>query len=91
MAILKIRLTGEVGLFSGLADAFLQNLYCFFYTSAFRCENPVSKKTISFGVFWLIPNVILIAFLNNVSTFCMGEPPHVPKPYNRAAFKHDVS
>ena len=80
MVILKIRLTGEVGLFSDLADVFFQNLYCLLYTSAFRCENPVSKKTISFGVFWLVPNVILIAFLNNVS-----------QPYNRAAFKHDVS
>ena len=38
-----------------------------------------------------MPNVILIAFLNNVSTLCMDEPPHVSHPYNRAAFKHDVS
>ena len=77
MAILKIRLTGEVGLFSDLADVFFQNLFCLLYTSAFRCEHPVSKRTISFGVFWPIPNVILIAFLNNVTTFSIDERHHV--------------
>ena len=69
VAILKITLTGEVGLFSELADVFLQNIYFLLYTSAFMCKNPVSKKSTSFGVFWLAFLMFLLLVWMNHSMF----------------------
>ena len=58
--------------------------------SAFSSVRPLSINTISFGVLFLNPKVILIAFLYKVSAFLIDALPHVSQPYNKEALRQEL-